>query len=226
MRPERFHFPGHNVPEVAIFIMRTETGTHTGIYHRNKGVLFTLDMQWHRRLRASECNRTRDCVIPDLLPEEINDLTGMCRLIHSRHNSPNRRYSIPYAFQSGHNNRFNNRTGELMLGEWLGLTCSTFVLAVFESVGLPLVDFDSWEPRAEDDARHAQLLADMRTSLPPTEAGHIAAVAANLPCIRVRPEETAAAAMFSTRPVEFREAERGGHWIMELLTPDWAHASM
>ncbi len=213
--------------------MRTPTGTHTGLYHRNHGVLFILEVQWHRMFRAEECDRTVACVIPDLSPEEINDLTGMCRLIHSRHNDPDlrRRYNIPYAFRSGHNNRFNNGTGELMLRDGLGLTCSTFVLAVFESVYLPLINFDSWETRAEDNARHQQLLADMTTGfpqygIPPAEPEHIAAVAADLPCIRVRPEEVAAAGMSNDRMVDCRRAERGGLWILELMTPGWAHASI
>src|SRR6266852_5793952 len=98
MRCERFHFPGYNVPELAIFIMRTDTGTHTGIYHRNRGILFILEMRWHRSLRALQCNHAGACVIPNLVPEEINDVTAMCRLIHDRHNDPDpkRHYSIPY----------------------------------------------------------------------------------------------------------------------------------
>jgi hypothetical protein len=233
MRGERFHHPGHPIPDLAIFIMRTDTGTHTGILHRDHGVLFTLDLCWHRMLRASRCRNVEACVVPDLDPDEVNDATAMCRLIHARHNDPDpqRRYNIPYSFLSGHNNRFNNATGELMLTDGLGLTCSTFVLAVFESVYLPLIDFATWEPRAEDDARHAQLLADMETGfpqhgIPPAEPEHIAAVAAELPCIRVRPEEVAAAGMSDARMVAFRQAERGGRWILELLTPDWAHASI
>src|SRR5207244_3387276 len=140
-------------------------------------------------------------------------------------------YNIPYAFRHCNNDRFNSQTGELMLGDGLGLTCSTFVLTVFESVYLPLIDFNGWEIRAEVNARHHQLLQDMRTGFPqygiPTaEPEHVAAVTAELSCIRVRPEESAAAAMFSYRSVGFREAACGGRWIIEMLTPEWAYASI
>lgn len=233
MQGERFHHPGHHVPEIAIFIMRTETGTHTGILHRDHGVLFLLDLLWHMRLRARRCTDIEACVVPDLDPDEINDVSAICRLIHTRHNDPDpqRRYSIPYSFRSGHNNRFNNTTGEAMLVDGLGLTCSTFVLTVFESAYLPLIDFNTWERRAEDDARHAQLLNDMTTGfprhgIPPADWEHVAAVAGELPCIRVRPEEVAAAGMANDRMLDFRRAEQGGRWILELLTPDWAHASI
>jgi hypothetical protein len=232
MRGERFHFPGQNVPEIAIFVMRTDDGMHTGILHRSHGTLFVLDLLWHRRLRSGPCQRVEACVIPDLDPDEINDVTAMCRLIHARHHDPDpsRRYSIPYAFRHGKNDRFNNRTGELMLVDGLGLTCSTFVLTVFESVYLPLINFDTWENRPDDNERHQRLLDMMRNGIPPmippAEPEHVAAVAAQLPCIRVRPEEVAAAGMSDSRSIEFRRAERGGRWILELLTPEWAHASI
>ena len=184
-------------------------------------------------LRAGRCSHTLECVIPNLIPEEINDVTAMCRLIHDRHNDPDpsQRYHIPYAFRHGNNDRFNRQTGELMLVDSLGLTCSTFVLTVFESVYLPLIEFNGWEIGTEDKTRHVQLLHDMTTGfpqygIPPAVPDQVAAVAADLPCIRVRPEETVAAAMFSNRSVGFQEAARGGRWIMEMFTPDWAHASI
>ena len=118
-----------------------------------------------------------------------------------------------------------------MLLDGLGLTCSTFVLTVFESVYLPLIDFDTWENRADDNERHDRLLEKMRDGIPahgipPAEPQHVSAVAADLPCIRVRPEEVAAAGMSDSRRAAFLQAERGGRWILEILTPEWAHASI
>jgi hypothetical protein len=218
MRVDRFHDPA---PQLAIFIMRTENGTHTGILYRSSGVLFIMDLQWHEMLRCEPCHKPHHFVVPVLEEEEIDGIVGMCRLIHRRHNVE-QRYRIPYAFQPGNNTRFNLQTGELMLGDGLGLSCSTFVLAVFESVGVSLVDFNGWPQRSGDNERHEILLKDMRSgipkhSIPPAAPEHVAKVEASLPCIRVRPEEVAAAGLFDDLPVPHAQLEPAGRWILERL---------
>lgn len=220
MHVERFHLPHDPVPVLALFIMPTNGGTHTGILHRIKGDLFIQDMLWHERFRSRPCREHYNFVVPALEDEEINDVTGMCRLIHLRHNSadPTQKYKIPYAFRYGNNVRLNPQTAELMLGDGLGLTCSTFVLTVFESVNIPLVDFNGWQVRPDDNQRHNSLLVRMKNDIPPAHPDHVARVQAELPCIRVRPEEVAATGLFDDLPVEFTELEPAGHWILKRLS--------
>ena len=118
--------------------------------------------------------------------------------------------------------RFNSANGELMLGDGLGLNCSTFVLTVFESAKVPLVDFNGWEIRPDDEISQRALLEKMRTgippNIPPAPPQHVQKVEAELPCFRVRPEEIAAAGMGDDPPANFDQAERGGRWILSLLT--------
>jgi hypothetical protein len=231
MRGERFHFSSLIVPHVAVFIMRTPDGTHTGILHRNRGQLFVLDLLWDERLRSAPAKDEFACVVPRLEPEEVNDVTGMCRLIEQRNLNPDphKKLVIPFAFRY-HDNTHFSATGELILGDGLGLTCSTFVLKVFEAAKVPLADASSWQPRPGDDQRHAALLQLMSTGIPPqippAEPDRVAKVAAELPCIRVRPEEAAAAGMADGLRVQFHKAERGGRWLLELLTDGYAHASI
>jgi hypothetical protein len=226
MHGERFHFSSSAVPALAVFYLRGPGVTHTGILHRVGTQLFILDLLWHERLRSGPCEDELPCVVPELEPEEINDVTGICRLIHQRHLERllTGGFLIPYAFRMGNNTRFSSVTGDLMLGDGLGLTCSTFVLAVFESAKVPLIDLTGWPARADDQARHQELLQMMRNGIPklvpPADPQHVAAVAVELPCIRVRPEEAAAAGMAETVPASFSKAERGGRWILEVVTPD------
>jgi hypothetical protein len=230
MRGERFRFSCQNVPSVAIFIMPTDGGTHTGIIHRNQGMLYVLDLCWHERLRSSPCREDCACVVPDLEPEEINDVTGMCRLIDRRHQqrAATGGFLIPYAFRFNNNTRFSANTGELMLGDGVGLSCSTFVLTVFESAKVALVDVTGWPARPEDLAQQARLLGMMQNGIPgfapPASPEHIARVQSELPCVRVRPEEVAASAMAVRLPADFARAERGGRWILELITDGVQHA--
>jgi hypothetical protein len=144
----------------------------------------------------------------------------MCRLIHDRrHGSAEHR--IPYAFRHGNNARFN-QAGELMLADGLGLTCSTFVLTLFQSVGVPLVNFEGWQRREDDDARHEALLDMMRCGIPasridPAPPEHVERVRAELPCIRVRPEEAAATGLFNDLPAVFDQLAPAGAWVLAQL---------
>jgi len=121
-------------PSLAIFIMRAHEGTHSGILHQMRGALFIQDVLWHEMFRSERCGRVPHFVTLDLLEEIDIDARAMCRLIHDRHwsHDPSGKYKIPYAFRHGNNNCFNRTTGELMLSDGLGLTCSTYVLTVFQ----------------------------------------------------------------------------------------------
>jgi hypothetical protein len=223
MRGELFHFASRHVPHLAVAIRSSRHGTHTGIIHRAGGQLFMLDQRWHEDLGNAPCDGSCPCVIPNLLPEEINDVTGLCRLIASRREQ-NPADPAPYALYRNPNTRINRETGEVLLSGGLGLTCSTFVLAVFEAARVPILDLTEWPRRPGDDDRHRALVALMRRTQVPEE--HVRRVEAELPCIRVRPEEVAAAGMADVMPANHDQAERGGRWILELFTPGWSHASI
>lgn len=214
-----FHPTSQHVPVLAIFVMVHEAGTHTGILHRNRGVLYTLDLMWHERLRAMIYRDNHPCVIPKLEPEEENDVTGMCRLIASRQHTPDPQ-RIPYGIGPPNNVRFN-RDGELVLEGGLGLTCSTFVLTVFESVGISLADLTGWVARPDDVNQHqrfVEMMADgIQNFAPPADRVHVARVAKAVASIRVRPEEAAGAALAAELPASFEEAEQGGRWILEQI---------
>ncbi len=222
MQTDRFCRLGN--PTLAVFIMRTGDGTHTGILHRMRGTLMMQDMQWHELFRSEPCVRVPHFVVGALEADIEHDVRCMCRLIHDRHNSgdPSTKYRIPYAFRHGNNNRFNRATGELMLIDGLGLTCSTYVLTVFQSVEVTLVNFEGWEMRAEDDARHDALLNNMRNGIPeygipPAQPEHVELVKEQLPCIRVRPEEVAATGLHDELPAGFAQLAPAGAWILAQI---------
>ena len=218
MHPERFSRTLESVHFLAIFVIRTDAGTHTGILHRSKNLLNMIDQMWHERLRSRPV-RTDDsfsCVIPDLEPEEINDVTGICRLIEARMADPDpvRRFRIPYALRYG-GARFEQQTGNLNLGAATGLTCSTFVLSVFDSASVPLVDLTDWKSRPEDRERHQQLITAMEAG--GASPDHISTVRAEVDCARVRPEEVAGCGLADSLPARFDEARFAGEWILTQL---------
>lgn len=219
---DRFlHSPG-NVAALAIFIQPTDDGTHAGILHRDKKRLWKLHLCWHEMLVSQPCGDNGPCCVqPDLLEEETNDVTAMCRLIHDRLQTG---WQIPYAFKFDRNAYFSNVTGELFLPEGAGLSCSTFVLTVFASAGIHLVDVTDWQKRPEDIARHNSLLEKMSEGIPefhipPAHPEHVEKVRAEVQCIRVRPEEAAATGLFDESGVRMQELERQGKWVLHACDP-------
>jgi len=222
MHSESLKFSGHDVPELAILITRTrDGGTHTGILCRYQGQLHVIHQAWHEMLKIAPDSGNFPCVIPNLLPEEMNDVTANCRLLILRRMQGKPRQRLPYGFSQPQTPRID-ADGEVILGGGAGLTCSTFVLAVFEAAKVPWIDLSDWSRREEDDARHEQLLLKMRMGIPefgipPAQSEHIRKVEKELPCIRVRPEEAAAPGLADRLPIGFEQAERFGHWILERL---------
>ncbi len=93
-------------------------------------------------------------------------------------------------------------------GNGSGQTCSTFVKNLFEWAGAPLVDESTWQQRDADLPDQLKLLEYLAGE--DADPSHIAAVAGDLPCMRIRPEEVASASTFTDLPVSFIAAESAG----------------
>ena len=68
MRVELLCYKGDTVPELAILVMLTDTGTHTGFLYRFQGQLFVLDQLWHEQFRVrpadtKEYDFVQDCPV-------------------------------------------------------------------------------------------------------------------------------------------------------------------
>jgi hypothetical protein len=126
----------------------------------------------------------------------------------------NGRY-VPYAF-SPPNDCFDSVTWEFIFGPTrLGLTCSTFVLAVFHTARLPLVDYSSWPVNRPGDSEWQQRIVSLLKGRAPE--AHVEAVSREVGSARFRPEEVAGAATVNPLPASFELAAERGEQILELL---------
>ena len=106
-----------------------------------------------------------------------------------------------------------------MAEDGMGLTCSLFVVAIFSEAKVPLVRIETWGRRDADDVRHAALLqrlGDPRYT-PTMTQERLRAVSDQLPCVRVRPEETVAACIQEEIPSSFHPTAEIGDWILGIL---------
>jgi hypothetical protein len=84
-----------------------------------------------------------------------------------------------------------------------GVTCATFIMLVFQTLGLPLFEHHTWPPRPED-AQWQQRILDALA--PHMTAEELARVAEDVGCVRYRPIEVAAACSHDAWPMNFETA--------------------
>ena len=211
-----------NVGFVAISIFLNDANQpeqqHIGIVYKEAegGPNRFLHLAWHHRLKNEDANeaipQTHSVWVDINMPERrARQVAGQCRKVWKS----NGRF-VPYAF-SPPNDCFDSQTGELLMGSThLGLTCATFVLAVFAAQGIHLVDFESWPPRDDDIHWQRTMISELEGSGAP--ASHIDAIQQEVGAIRFRPAEVAGAAALFPPTVHFSQAEEIGKDITACLS--------
>lgn len=191
-------------PLLAVFLQRVQPW-HTGVVFRDfTGGLWRVDLAFHHELQKSAVNQppqfwdgalwVEPREIDPLLQEQLAEL---CSLICTRNSQNGLAYALRY------DGAYFDQTGDLKSGpDEHGLTCATFVLALFANVS-PLIDLASWPAASEEDLKWQQRIVEVLGEYG-AESGHVDAVRAQVGCIRVRPPEVAAAS--SLAPPSHHEA--------------------
>jgi len=205
-------------------VIKAGAGTqrHVGILHKDpddaRASVQLLDLRWHHEVGAQAPRLPSRYLwaVPSVEPEIAYVLAKLCKKIADQYVRGDRRlaYALKYAGAT-----FDRGAGIFMNEAGRGLTCATFVMAVFASHGAPLLHWAEWQPREEDRAWQAQVVQALRDC--GADEGHVTAVneEAQQGATRFRPEEVAAAGVCDTLPLGFTEAERIGKFIVERLPP-------
>jgi hypothetical protein len=175
---------------------------HIGILHRDvsAGDVMLLHLAWHHDLRNHRPGNDYLWIDIPLSHFHLRQIAAICRLIGE--GNPD---GLPYAF-SPPNGCFDATTGRFLIGPTrYGLTCASFVLAVFETAGLPLVRYETWPNQRPDDRNWQEfVLSRLRDSNPRASDAHIAALQEEIGAVRYRPEEVASAATLTDIPASFQ----------------------
>lgn len=188
---------------------------HLGILHRDPtaGETRLLHLAWHHELRDQVPGKAYVWVNPPIPGPRLRQVAAMCRLVDRR--NPD---GIPYAF-SAPNDCFDEQTGKFLFGPTNhGLTCATFVCAVFESVGLKLLDFENWPVDRDGDREWQEaILTALKSGPSPASPEHIQAVRDEIGSVRIRPEQVAGAATVEDLPSDFTTASQRAEGILGIL---------
>jgi hypothetical protein len=188
---------------------------HMGILHRDLGAkeVRLLHLAWHLDLRNETPIEGYLWIDPAVPSRRLTQLAAVCRMVWLA----NGRDTIPYGF-SPPSDCMDADTGKYLVGPTQhGLTCATFVLAVFHRAGLPLVQYASWPVGRPGDAEWQQRILEALRRSGRATPEHIHAVENDVGTVRFRPEEVAGAATVSPLPADFGAAERRGRELLARL---------
>jgi hypothetical protein len=208
--------PVAEIRHAAIALMRiTPTQNHIGILYRydhSDGVKF-LHLAWHCNLKNESSDTGYLWIDPAHDGRRLRQVAALCRKVWRSNGK-----AIPYAF-SPPNDCIDAKTGEFLHGPARhGLTCASFVLAVFDAAGLPLIQYESWPLDRQGDREWQQLIVHaLRTSDPPAPVEHIQAVELDIGVVRFRPEEVAIAATLAPPPAHFEVVVKQVPELLEKL---------
>jgi hypothetical protein len=135
-----------NINHVALAITKSSLDQyHMGIYYKKSPIDKTkfLHLAWDLRLNNDDPD-DRYIWTPLLLGNlTLKTIAAMCVMIHQQ-NPP-----LHYGF-SIESSKFNPDGAFASTNGYSGLTCSTFAIVLFASLGINFIDFDKWPIEKED----------------------------------------------------------------------------
>lgn len=98
----------------------------------------------------------------------------------------------------------------------MGLTCATFVVAFFHSLGWPIVELESWPNGREGDAEWQDAILNALLSSG-ASSQHIDTACEHIGVARYRPEEVAVAATCDDPPLNFSDADELARDLLAII---------
>jgi hypothetical protein len=157
-----------------------------------------VHLAWHRDLRNDDLDAHEGWVFVPRIPlARQRQVAALARKVFAVNGQ-----QVPYAL-SAPSECFNAQTGSLLLGpNRRGLTCATFVLAIFHAAGLPLLQYDTWPPADREDLSF-QLWVIAELEKHRADPAHIDGVRSEVGGVRFRSLDCATASISDDIPLPF-----------------------
>lgn len=211
----RFKVKNDQVEWVGVLIRRNPlpaTNTHAAVAYRDMDGILMMHMADHELFLAGRCDPSYLCAVPPLDPVLAQSFADYCARV-ARANSSKK---IPYDLIYEPRSLFDAD------GEWCpptpdaGLNCSSFILGLFKSYKIDLIDFISWPLREEDSRAQIPLVEWLVASSNPSKKAQGIKIAKQIgKHPRVRPEETAGACLEDI-PAGYQLCEAAGKRVAEI----------
>ena len=190
---------------VVVNLDRDHKQFHCGLAFRMGDEFKILHLAHHNDLECDEdCNGFQVFVIPSIRRELQVPFVQMCRAIKEEVDAGNN--GVAYGLSYDEFAKYDD--GKLYLaGNEIGLTCATYVITLFHSAGIDLVDIHNWPEREEDKGWFEKVkklfsIHNVKLYLGMTKE-HQSKILSEKFGPRFRPEEVAASsALYEGKPAE------------------------
>jgi hypothetical protein len=168
----------------AALTLNFSNGTHVGLVYRHEDRVLICHMALPFDLRNQPPSNHYFWDASPLSSRTQQILVSYLRLVAE--NNPN---TIPYGF--GYDGTYFDGNGNFTRANEIGagLNCATFIMAIYQSLEIPLLREDSWIRRAEDAEARTNLIAELTAYDPGLD---LTPMAPFIEGVRFRPEEVAA----------------------------------
>lgn len=208
-----------DIPHIAVCVGRHPPYTHAGIFFRDgSGDILLLDIDFNGKISAARPDgrkgRKYAWAVPQFPVLQLQQIAAYCERLATR--EPN----VGYSFQFIDTTMLVEAGHDITLDEANGLTCATFVLAVFQSNYMPLVDLGSWSSRPADKQWQNEVLEYMKQNSHRYYGitdERIANAQLVIGCLRYRPEEVLGACRVGSHPTQMAPAVEASVESLEWL---------
>jgi hypothetical protein len=213
----RLTFDENHVGILAVALQRTsQCTTHAGVaYRTTAGVIRFLHFANHESLRDETNFGPCAFAIPLMKEEDLEYLAEFCARVFRA----NQKGKLPYSFEFDMNLGFDRNSGLVIINHNSGLTCSTFVVALFRSAGNPLVIPITWPRRADAAgiAARRYLLNYWRQTGKQKYISRADVIEPTIQTMRISPEEVAGACLQKKVPIGYFRAWENGRSILRRI---------
>ncbi|MDN7905219.1 hypothetical protein QZM18_13970 [Burkholderia diffusa] len=210
--------PPSEFPHLAVAVKHD--GTHVGLLYRvTEAPPKFLHLGWHHELYDDDTIRNGYAwaACSGFDDHEGRDMASWLRKIYQANIG-----RIPYGFNYWPGACFDEDGLFTPSREGLGLTCATFVMALFEAQSYPIANVASWKARADDQEWFKKVVHELRTHSN-ASAEHIQAQIDGMGrAVRFRPlEVVACASSYEEDSIGFEQAVSLAAEFVEDLTTNW-----
>ena len=191
-----------NINELAFAIREEKSNQyHTGILYKvGSNPTRISHLLWHLIFRDARAGG-RFCWVDVQLPalSKFSVISNCLRIANANQNG-----QIPYSIFYARKKYFDPSSGvynNRVIG--FGLTCSTFILAVFEIMEIRLIKEETWKWRWRDLWWQAKMIFSMYRK--GADKKHLWELVRQIGCLRYKPEEVVASGPVTKKPVSFEE---------------------
>ena len=200
---------------IVVSLSRRMHLSHCGVAYNIHHKLKIIHLATHKDVRVDdEWGHFLIWVKPKMPAMLQESLIPFFEVIESKINAG--AYHIPYGFKYENFSSFDGN-GDLVLGTGSkGLSCSTYVITLFHSIGIDLVDIGNWPSRPEDLPWYYEIIQLFANNGMKSE--FLNNLIKEIGAPRFRPEETAvSSALLSGGPAHYTDIWLHGKNLLDYL---------